>query len=109
MSELPAGVVQTVISGHTFSISRRFDMTGSKILGLGSYGVVATSIDTATDARPVVAIKRIRPYAFDVWSARHTLREVRLLKLLGPHPNVSYLAFEMTICFCLICITYVLS
>lgn len=88
MSELPAGVVQTVISGHTFSISRRFDMTGSKILGLGSYGVVATSIDTATEARPVVAIKRIRPYAFDVWSARHTLREVRLLKLLGPHPNV---------------------
>lgn len=87
-SELPPNVIQTVISGHTFSINRRFDMTGSKILGLGSYGVVATAIDTAQEARPTVAIKRIRPYAFDVWSARHTLREVRLLKLLGPHPNV---------------------
>lgn len=85
--ELPPGVVQTVVSGHTFSIATNYDMSASKILGLGSYGVVATSVDTQNDGR-VVAVKRIRPYAFDVWSARHTLREVRLLKLLSPHPNV---------------------
>jgi hypothetical protein len=86
-ADLPPGIVQTVVHGHTFSISNKYDMNASKILGLGSYGVVATSVDTANESR-VVAVKRIRPYAFDVWSARHTLREVRLLKLLSPHPNV---------------------
>ena len=35
-----------------------------------------------------LAIKRIRPYANDEWDAKHTLREIRLMKLLGPHPNV---------------------
>jgi serine/threonine protein kinase len=84
---VPPGIVQTVVSGHTFSIATKYDMSASKILGLGSYGVVATTVDTEHDSR-VVAVKRIRPYAFDVWSARHTLREVRLLKLLSPHPNV---------------------
>ena len=35
-----------------------------------------------------VAIKRIKPYCGDEWEARHTLREVRLMRLLGVHPNV---------------------
>ena len=35
-----------------------------------------------------LAIKRIRPYASDDWDARHTLREIRLMKLFRSHPNI---------------------
>ena len=35
-----------------------------------------------------VAIKRIKPYCGDEWEARHTLREIRLMRLLGVHPNI---------------------
>jgi len=80
-------IKQTVISGNTFSISSRYDFTGCRILGRGSYGVVSQAIDTVTKQQ--LAIKRIRPYANDEWDARHTLREIRLMKLLSAHPNVS--------------------
>ena len=80
-------VKQTVVSGHTFSISSRYDFTGCRILGRGSYGVVSQAIDTITKER--LAIKRIRPYANDEWDARHTLREIRLMKIMSAHPNVS--------------------
>jgi serine/threonine protein kinase len=83
---LKPDIKQTVVSGHTFSIDPKYDLTNSRILGRGSYGVVTTAIDTETNQK--MAIKRIRPYANDEWDARHTLREIRLLKLLGPHPNV---------------------
>ena len=43
-----------------------------------------------------IAIKRIRPFANDEWDARHTLREIRLMKLLGRHPNVISL-YELSI------------
>lgn len=88
----PAEIKQTVVSGHTFSVSPRYDLSNSRILGRGSYGVVTTAIDTRTNDK--LAIKRIRPYANDEWDARHTLREIRLLKLLGPHPNVNMIAIE---------------
>ena len=79
-------IKQTVVGGHTFSISNRYDFTNCRILGKGSYGVVSQSIDTFTKEK--VAIKRIRPYGNDDWDARHTLREIRLMKLLNNHPNV---------------------
>jgi hypothetical protein len=85
--QLPPNMQQTVVSGHTFSIATKFDLSTAKILGRGSYGVVTTAFDP--DRNELIAIKRIRPYANDEWDARHTLREIRLLKLLGPHPNVS--------------------
>ena len=88
-SEYSFPIKQTVVSGHTFSISSRYDFTGCRILGRGSYGVVSQATDVLTNAR--LAIKRIRPYANDEWDARHTLREIRLMKLLSAHPNVSIL------------------
>ena len=78
--------VATKISGHTFTVDPRYALTESKILGQGSFGVVCTAYDSFRKID--LAIKRIRPYANDDWDARHTLREVRLMKLLGPHPNV---------------------
>ena len=76
----------TVVQGHTFTISPRYNLQESRLLGKGSYGVVVTAIDSVRGCK--IAIKRIRPYANDEWDARHTLREIRLLKLLGAHPNI---------------------
>lgn len=75
-----------VVNGHTFTCSDRYAFHDSKILGRGSFGVVTTSVDS--ESNKIIAIKRIRPYANDDWDARHTLREVRLMRFLGPHPNV---------------------
>lgn len=78
--------IATVVNGHTFTVDSRYVLKDSKILGKGSFGVVCTAYDSVRKID--LAIKRIRPYANDDWDARHTLREIRLLKLLGPHPNI---------------------
>lgn len=80
-------VTPTVVHGHTFSLSSRYVLKDAKVLGKGSFGVVVTALDSLTGR--TVAVKRIRPYANDEWDAKHTLREIRLLHLLGKHPNVS--------------------
>jgi serine/threonine protein kinase len=87
MAQSPSGTVATVVNGHTFTIDPRYNLKDARILGKGSFGVVTTAVDTIR--KQDIAIKRIRPFANDEWDARHTLREIRLLKLLGPHPNVS--------------------
>jgi serine/threonine protein kinase len=86
MTSKSSKLAATVVSGHTFTVDTRYDLKDSKILGRGSYGVVTTATDKLQHGK--IAIKRIRPFANDEWDARHTLREIRLLKLLGPHPNV---------------------
>jgi len=78
--------VATCVNGHTFTIDTRYVLTESRILGKGSFGVVCTAYDSVRKID--LAVKRIRPYANDDWDAKHTLREIRLLKLLGPHPNI---------------------
>jgi serine/threonine protein kinase len=77
--------VPRVVRGHTFTMTERY--TPKKLLGRGSFGVVCTAIDHGEGDR-LIAVKRIRPFANDEWDARHTLREVRLLKVLGAHPNI---------------------
>lgn len=79
-----SNVVATVVQGHTFTIDTRYQP--GKILGRGSFGVVCTAYDVTRHEN--LAIKRIRPFANDEWDARHTLREIRLMKLLGRHPNI---------------------
>jgi serine/threonine protein kinase len=76
----------TVVFGHTFTVDPRYDLSNSRILGKGTFGVVCTAYDKVLDLD--LALKRIRPYANDEWDARHCLGEIRLLKLLGPHPNI---------------------
>mmetsp|Transcript_416 Transcript_416/g.615 ORF Transcript_416/g.615 Transcript_416/m.615 type:complete len:763 (+) Transcript_416:132-2420(+) len=89
-----ADPVATVVSGHTFTVDSRYVLKDAKILGKGSFGVVTTAYDSVRKID--LAIKRIRPYANDEWDARHTLREIRLLKLLGNHPNIISL-FELSL------------
>lgn len=78
--------VATVVHGNTYTVSSRYSLQDSKILGKGSFGVVATAYDAQLGIS--VAVKRVRPYANDDWDARHTLREIRLLRLLRNHPNI---------------------
>ena len=86
--EIAMATVATVVNGNTYTIDPRYDLNESKILGKGSFGVVCSAFDTVREV--TLAIKRIRPYANDEWDAKHTLREVRLMRLLGQHPNVRF-------------------
>ena len=72
------------LGGHDMHLPTRF--APERIVGQGTYGVVCAAKDLRTGQR--VAVKRIKPASGDAWDARHTLREVRLLRLLQPHPNV---------------------
>lgn len=54
-------------------------------IGSGAYGVVCSALKTDGTK---VAIKRVNPWADDEWDARHTLRELRLMRLLRGHPNI---------------------
>jgi serine/threonine protein kinase len=85
-------LVATVVAGNTFTLDQRYDLSSSRILGKGSFGVVCTAVDKLR-GNISIAIKRIRPYANDDWDAKHTLREIRLMKLLGNHPNVRTVSF----------------
>lgn len=87
-------VQATLVQGHTFTISSRYNLKQGKILGKGSFGLVSSAIDTKRDDK--IAVKRIRPFANDDWDARHTLREIRLMRLLDRHPNVITL-FDVSI------------
>ncbi|KAJ8603380.1 hypothetical protein CTAYLR_004283 [Chrysophaeum taylorii] len=59
--------------------------SGFAKIGSGAYGVVCSGVDARGSK---VAIKRVHPWADDEWDARHTLRELRLMRLLCGHPNV---------------------
>ena len=71
-------------SGTTFRVSKRY--TFKKALGKGAYGVVCSAADSET--RTTVAIKKITPFSKSVYDGKHTLREIRLLRHCGQHPNV---------------------
>jgi len=88
ISPRTSALVATVVNHHTFTVEGRYTFPQNKILGVGSYGVVAASYDDIKKEN--IAIKRVRPYAEDEIYAKLTLRELRCLKLLGTHPNVLF-------------------
>lgn len=62
-----------------------------KKIGSGAYGVVCSAAELRKSgkvSKQRVAIKRVHPWADDEWDARHTLRELRLMRLLCGHPNI---------------------
>lgn len=56
-----------------------------EIIGIGSYGVVASAIDTHTGEK--VAIKKMKDVFEHVSDATRILREIKLLRLLR-HPDI---------------------
>lgn len=76
---------------YSFYVDQRYDLSRGKILGAGSFGVVCSAMDLVRQDR--VAVKKVLAYCEDDWDARHALREIRLMRLMTPHPNfVSLLA-----------------
>mmetsp|Transcript_30179 Transcript_30179/g.39759 ORF Transcript_30179/g.39759 Transcript_30179/m.39759 type:complete len:582 (+) Transcript_30179:275-2020(+) len=73
------------VSGTIFRVPEQFNPV--KVMGKGSYGIVIAAVNK-NDTSKKVAIKRIKPMAEDEWDARHTLREIRIMRLLGDHPNI---------------------
>ena len=57
-----------------------------EVVGKGSYGVVASAIDTHTGER--VAIKKMNNIFEHVSDATRILREIKLLRLLDRHPEL---------------------
>ena len=60
-----------------------------KSLGKGAYGVVVSCEDHVTNTK--VAIKKITPMCASKSDGKCTLRELRLMRGLGKHPNVTSL------------------
>ncbi len=81
------GFTNHVIHGSTFTVENRYK--GLKTIGKGSYGVVCCAEDTVAMKR--VAIKKIQDMSVHAMNAKHVLREIRLMRLLGDHPNISTL------------------
>ncbi|ETV95686.1 CMGC/MAPK protein kinase [Aphanomyces invadans] len=84
--DYPAGLGFT-IKGCEFNVPSNY--RAIHVLGEGSYGVVCSATDSTT--HKTVAIKKITPMAGDEWDAKHTLREIRLMRYFGDHPNIASL------------------
>jgi serine/threonine protein kinase len=72
------------IGYNRFFIDRRY--SDLKPAGDGSYGFVASALDTVTGER--VAIKKIKDVFHDVVDAKRILREMKLLRHFNSHENI---------------------
>ncbi|ETM56734.1 CMGC/MAPK protein kinase [Phytophthora nicotianae] len=75
------------LKGCDFNVPAKYKPL--QVLGEGSYGIVCAA--TNTETKKNVAIKKITPMAGDEWDAKHTLREIRLMRYFGKHPNIASL------------------
>ncbi|KAL4129194.1 hypothetical protein PRIC2_005205 [Phytophthora ramorum] len=75
------------LKGCNFNVPSKYKPL--QVLGEGSYGIVCAATDA--DTKKNVAIKKITPMAGDEWDAKHTLREIRLMRYFGKHPNIASL------------------
>jgi serine/threonine protein kinase len=72
------------VLGTMFTVEGRY--TQLKAVGKGSYGIVCSALDVKSNKK--VAIKKITPMAQHAVDAKHVLREIRLMRYLGAHPNI---------------------
>lgn len=72
------------IDRELFYCPRRYVPTTA--LGRGSFGLVCAAKDRADKVK--VAIKKVAPMAKTSLDAKHILREIRLMRYLGKHPNI---------------------
>lgn len=91
---------------YSFYVDQRYDLSRGKILGAGSFGVVCSAMDLVRQDR--VAVKKVLAYCEDDWDARHALREIRLMRLMTPHPNVIWY-FSFLLIYSFVYLWYCLS
>lgn len=82
--EAATGTHTFEVLGTRFTIDKKYVPT--KALGKGAYGVVCACRNAETGSK--VAIKRISPMAASRVDGLHVLREIRLMRWLGKHPNI---------------------
>ena len=73
------------VLGTSFQVPSNYSFV--KALGKGAYGIVCCARDEKLGGKRV-AIKKIYPMSKTVYDAKHTLREIRLLRHCGQHPNI---------------------
>lgn len=76
-----------------FYIDKRY--TNLKPVGDGSYGVVASAMDSLTGR--MVAIKKIKDTFSDIVDAKRILRELKLLRHFNDHENIITIVDIMTV------------
>jgi mitogen-activated protein kinase 6 len=77
------------VYGQSFHVDAKYSPI--KPLGRGAYGIVVAALNRDTGRK--VAIKRVSPMARTIVDAKHTLREIRLMRLLGRHRNVYFSSY----------------
>ena len=76
-----------MLSSHKFSYARASVTSRHTHADRpGAYGVVAAAKNKETGTK--VAIKKITPMCATAVDGKHTLREIRLMRHLGRHPNI---------------------
>ncbi|EGB05228.1 hypothetical protein AURANDRAFT_31212, partial [Aureococcus anophagefferens] len=78
------GLIGLNVGGSVFAVKSQYK--GLKVIGRGSYGVVASCTDATSSKR--LAIKRIKPMSAHCIDSKHVLREIRCMRLLGAHTNI---------------------
>lgn len=74
-----------------FSVESRYKI--EKVLGKGSYGTVCSAIDSNSEEKLRVAIKKVsRIFEREVLLKR-AIRELKLMRHFKGHKNVSYTVF----------------
>ncbi|CAE7565021.1 erkA [Symbiodinium sp. KB8] len=76
--------VSFVAYKEPFKLGSSYELV--KQLGRGAYGVVASA--RRKDSGSEVAIKKIKHMCDSASDAKHTLREIRLMRYLGRHENI---------------------
>lgn len=71
-------------SSKEFKIDKSYRLT--KIIGHGAYGVVGAFLNEQTGEK--VAIKKIQKIFTNLLLAKRTIRELKILRHLGAHPNI---------------------
>ncbi|CAM9882429.1 unnamed protein product, partial [Scytosiphon promiscuus] len=87
-AEVPARPPPTAATAvqNMFHLGPRF--SNFKVVGKGAFGEVCSALDSQQACGKRVAIKKVYPMSRDVVSAKHALREIRLMRYLEPHPNI---------------------
>eukprot|EP00612_Vaucheria_litorea_P001450 CAMPEP_0171456216 /NCGR_PEP_ID=MMETSP0945-20130129/2793_1 /TAXON_ID=109269 /ORGANISM="Vaucheria litorea, Strain CCMP2940" /LENGTH=463 /DNA_ID=CAMNT_0011981599 /DNA_START=157 /DNA_END=1549 /DNA_ORIENTATION=- len=76
-----------VIEGDEFILPKKYGKL--KKVGKGSYGAVCSAFDASRNID--VAIKKVSAVSDNLTNARRTLREIRILRQMGKHENITTL------------------
>ena len=73
-----------MLADTTFRLPSKYQLL--RALGKGAYGVVIACKDSQTGSK--VAVKKIHPMCQSTTDGKHTLRELKLCRHMGKHPNI---------------------